>query len=310
MKIESIGTPFLWAAFIIFVLLLLAIDLGIFHRKAHKIRVKEALTWTLVWIGFALAFNLLVWLWFGHDPALEFLSGYLIEKALSVDNLFIFIVIFSYFSVPEFLQHRVLFWGIIGALLLRALLIVAGAALLQKYHWLVYIFGIFLLWTGVRLLFEKASQSDPGKNFLVRIFWRFVPMTKDFHGTAFIVKKSGQYVATPLLLVLLTVEATDLVFAVDSIPAIFAITTDPFIVFTSNIFAVLGLRALYFALAHAMSRFHYLRVGLALILLFVGSKMLLSTIVQLPIYFSLLVICFLLGSAIVASLLFPPKNRT
>lgn len=309
MRIESIGTPFMWAGFIILVLFLLAIDLGIFHRRAHKVGIKEALIWTIIWISSALIFNLFIWHWFGHRLALEFLTGYLIEKALSVDNLFIFVVIFSYFGVPSILQHRVLFWGILGALSLRALFIVLGAALLQKFHWLMYPLGLLLLWTGARLFFEKVTDVHPEKNFVVRLCKRFIPMTKNFHGSSFLVTDSGRLYATPLLLVLITIEATDLIFAVDSIPAIFAVTQDPFIVFTSNIFALLGLRALYFAIAQALGKFHYLRIGLALVLVFVGAKMLISSFYTLPTALSLGIVILLIGGAIGASMLFPPQKH-
>lgn len=309
MAIESVGTPFMWAGFIVLVLSLLAIDLGIFHRRAHKVGIKEALSWTIIWISSAFIFNLLIWYWFGQRLALEFLTGYLIEKALSVDNLFIFVVIFSYFGVPSILQHRVLFWGILGALCFRAVFIILGAVLLQKFHWLMYPLGLLLLWTGARLFFEKVTDVHPEKNFVVRFFQRFIPMTKNFRGSSFLVMESGRLYATPLLLVLITIEATDLIFAVDSIPAIFAVTKDPFIVFTSNIFALLGLRALYFAIAQALGKFYYLRLGLALVLVFVGTKMLISSFYTLPIALSLGIVILLIGGAIVASIYFPPQKR-
>ncbi len=302
---ESVGTPALWIGFTLFVLAMLALDLGVFHRKAHEVRTREALIWTAVWVALALLFNAGVWHWFGPVKALEFLTGYVIEKALSVDNIFVFIVIFTYFSVPAALQHRVLFWGIVGALIMRAIFIVLGAALLQTFHWVIYLFGGFLVVTGVKLLIHRDEEIHPERNPVLRLFRRAIPSVSEYRGAAFLVKESGRLHATPLLLVLVTIEATDLVFAVDSIPAIFAITSDPFIVYTSNIFAILGLRALYFALAGMMDQFHYLKVGLALVLVFVGVKMLIVDLYKIPIALSLAVVAALLGGAVVASLLRP-----
>ena len=302
---ESVGTPVLWAGFTIFVLALLALDLGVFHRRAHVVSYREALGWSAFWIGLALAFNLLVYRWFGSERALEFLTGYVIEKALSVDNIFVFLILFSYFAVPAALQHRVLFWGILGALVMRAVFIVAGAALLQKFHWVIFLFGGFLLITGLRLLKDRGAEVHPERNPVYRLFCRFVPAVKEYRGTSFVVVENGRRYATPLLLVVAVVEATDVVFAVDSIPAIFAITTDPFIVYTSNIFAILGLRALYFLLAGAMTQFHLLRVALGLVLCFVGAKMLVSDVVKVPILVSLGVVAALLGGAIAGSLAWP-----
>jgi tellurite resistance protein TerC len=307
MDLEGIGSPWLWIGFIAFVLAMLVLDLGVFNRKAHEIRVREALVWTGVWISLALAFNLCVYFWFGSERALEFLSGYVIEKALSVDNLFVFIVVFSVFAVPARLQHRVLFWGILGALLMRAMFIVLGSALLHKFHWVAYLFGAFLVYTGVKLLVQRASEVHPERNPLFRLFRRFVPSVDHYRGGHFTVVEAGKRYATPLLLVLVAIEATDIIFAVDSIPAIFAITTDPFIVFTSNIFAILGMRALYFALAGMMTKIHYLKVGLSLVLVFVGGKMLVAGVYKIPILASLGVIVALLGGTIVASLLRPAK---
>jgi tellurite resistance protein TerC len=307
MELEGIGTPWLWIGFIAFVLAMLGLDLGVFNRKAHEVHVREALIWTSVWISLALVFNLGVYFWFGAERALEFLSGYIIEKALSVDNIFVFIVVFSAFAVPAKLQHRVLFWGILGALVMRAIFIVLGAALLHKFYWVGYVFGAFLVFTGVKLLVQRAGEVHPERNPLFRLFRRFVPSVDHYRGGHFTVVEAGKRYATPLLLVLVAIETTDIVFAVDSIPAIFAITTDPFIVFTSNIFAILGLRALYFALAGMMGKFHYLKVGLSLVLVFVGGKMLVAGVYKIPILASLGVIAALLGGAIVASLLRPPK---
>ncbi len=309
MGMEGVGTPLLWIGFTLFVLAMLALDLGVFHRRAHEVRVAEALLWTAVWITLALAFNVGVYFWFGPERALEFLTGYLIEKALSVDNIFVFLILFSYFAVPAALQHRVLFWGILGAMAMRAIFIFLGAALLQKFHWVIYIFGAFLAFTGVKLLLRRGSEVQPERNPLFRLFQRLVPSVSDYRGSHFSVVVNGKRHATPLLLVLVAIEATDLVFAIDSIPAIFAITTDPFIVFTSNVFAILGLRALFFALAGVMGRFHYLRVGLALVLAFVGAKMMLTDVYKLPVAASLAVVVALLAGSLVASLIRPPGER-
>lgn len=305
MELETIGTPLLWIGFTLFVLAMLALDLGVFHRRAHEVGVREALSWTLVWITLALIFNVGVYHWFGPERALEFLTGYVIEKALSVDNIFVFIVIFSYFAVPAALQHRVLFWGILGALVMRAIFILLGAALLQMFHWVIYLFGAFLVFTGVKLLLQRGSEVHPERNPLFHLFRRLVPSVSGYQGSRFTVVEAGKRYATPLLLVLVAIETTDIVFAVDSIPAIFAITRDPFIVYTSNIFAILGLRALYFALAGVMTRFHYLRVGLALVLAFVGAKMMLTDLYKIPIAASLTVVAALLAGSVVASLIRP-----
>jgi tellurite resistance protein TerC len=304
----SIGTPALWIGFTVFILAMLALDLGVFHRKAHTVRIREALVWSVIWIGLALVFNAGVYFWFGSGHALEFFTGYLIEKALSVDNLFVFLVLFSYFSVPPPLQHRVLFWGIVGALVMRAGFIMAGAALIQRFHWVIYIFGAFLIFTGIKILASRGGEIHPERNLVLRLFRRIVRSVPEYHGAKFMVKAAGRWYATPLLTVLVIIEATDIVFAVDSIPAIFAITADPFIVFTSNIFAILGLRALYFLLAGMIGRFRYLKVGLGLVLAFVGVKMLLAGIVQVPIALSLSVVSALLGLSVAASLIFPDKN--
>jgi tellurite resistance protein TerC len=305
MGTESIGTPYLWIGFTLFVLAMLALDLGVFHRKARVIAVREALLWTLFWIALALLFNVGVYQWFGTERALEFFTGYVIEKALSVDNIFVFLVIFSYFGVPARLQHRVLFWGILGALLMRGAFIFLGVALIEAFHWVIYVFGAFLVFTGVRLMYKQGDEVHPERNPLFRIFRRFVRSVADYRGQSFIVRENGRRHATPLLLVLVAIEATDIVFAVDSIPAIFAITHDPFIVYTSNIFAILGLRALYFALAGMLGKFRYLRFGLALVLVFVGVKMLLTDVYRLPVAASLCVVAGLLAGSVVASLLRP-----
>ena len=299
------GTPVLWIGFTLFVLLLLALDLGVFHRRAHAVGYKEALGWCAFWVGLALGFALLVYRWFGSERALEFLAGYLIEQALSVDNMFVFLLLFTYFGVPAALQHRVLFWGILGALAMRAVFILAGAALIEHFHWVVYVFGAFLLLTGVRLLRDKGVEVHPERNPVYRLMSRFVPVVKEYRGTRFFVVEGGRRYATPLLLVLAVVEATDLVFAVDSIPAVFGVTTDPFIVYTSNIFAILGLRSLFFVLAGAMSQFHLLKLALGLVLGFVGTKMLIADLFEVPILVSLGVVGALLFGAIVGSLLWP-----
>ncbi len=301
----GIGTPELWVGFIIFVLAMLALDLGVFHRKAHEVSVREAFVWSVVWITLALVFNVGIYHWFGRERALEFFTGYLIEKALSVDNLFVFLVLFTYFAVPGALRHRVLFWGILGALVMRALFIAAGTALIAAFHWILYVFGAFLIFTGLKLLAARDEGIEPERNPVLRLIRRFLPSVPEYHGTHFVVKRAGRWYATPLLAVLIIIEATDIVFALDSIPAVFAITRDPFIVFTSNIFAVLGLRALFFLLAGMLGRFRYLKVGLGLVLAFVGTKMLLIDLVRVPIALSLGVIALLLSLSVAASLLRP-----
>ena len=305
---ESVGSPVLWVGFTVFVLAMLVLDLGVFHRDAHQPSVREALGWTAVWISLALLFNLGVYFWFGSERALEFLTGYVIEKALSVDNIFVFLVIFSTFSVPPKFQHRALFWGVLGALITRVIFIVLGAALLHRFHWTVYLFGAFLVFTGVKLLTQRGGEADPRKNPVYRLFRRLIPTRDDYGAGRLTVVDNGRRYATPLLMVIVAIEATDIVFAVDSIPAIFAVTKDPFIVYTSNIFAMLGLRALYFALAGMMEKFHYLKVGLSLVLVGVGAKMLLAGVYKVPILLSLAVIATLVAGSVVASLLWPLKK--
>ena len=291
-----------WLAFNLFVLAMLAIDLGIFHRKSHEVSLREAFTWSAVWVALALIFNAFIFQWRGSEAALQFFTGYLIEKSLSVDNIFVFALLFSYFAVPKAYQHRVLFWGILGALVLRAIFILAGAALLAKFHWIIYIFGAFLLITGIKMAIFRDQQMDPEKNPLLRLVRRLVPVKNEYHGDRFFVRENGKLWATPLFLVLVLVESTDLVFAVDSIPAIFAVTSDPFIVYTSNVFAILGLRSLYFVLAGVMDKFRYLKLGLSAVLVFVGIKMLLIDLYKIPSLWSLAVIVVLLTISIVASL--------
>lgn len=306
---DSIGSPVLWAGFVVFVLAMLALDLGVFHRKAHEVRFKEALAWSIVWVVLAMIFNAGIWYRFGTEPALQFLTGYVVEKALSIDNLFVFLVIFSYFAVPKEYQHRVLFWGILSALVMRAIFIAVGAALLASFHWVMYIFGAILVITGIKLLIQRNAEIRPEQNPVYKFFARFIPALKEYRGAKFLVRENKKWLATPLLLVLLSVEATDIVFAIDSIPAIFAITDDPFLVFTSNIFAMLGLRALYFLLAGVMQKFVYLKVGLSLVLSFVGTKMLIVDIYKVPIGFSLGIVMLLLAGSVAASLLWgKPKS--
>jgi tellurite resistance protein TerC len=306
-QIETVGTPLLWAGFVGFVLAMLALDLGVFHRKAHAVRLREAVAWSAVWIGLALAFNAWVHHAFGPQRGLEFLTGYLIEKALAVDNIFVFYAIFAYFAVPVAYQHRVLFWGILGALVMRAVFILAGAALLAKFHWVMYVFGAILVITAVKLLLLSEDGIHPEKNPVYRLFRRLVPSVPEYHGARFSVVRDGRRYATPLLVVLVLIEWTDLVFAVDSIPAIFAVTSDPFIVFTSNIFAILGLRSLFFLLAGVIGRFHLLKPSLALVLAFVGAKMLLADVYEIPIGASLAVVGGLIAVGVLGSLLLPPR---
>jgi tellurite resistance protein TerC len=302
---ETIGSPLLWTGFIVFVLGMLAVDLGIFHKRAHEVSVREALGWSAVWVALAALFNVGIYLWFGTERALEFTAGYVIEKALSVDNIFVFVIIFSTFAVPARYQHRVLFWGVLGALAMRAAFILAGGAFLQRFHWAIYVFGAILVVTGVKLLLQRHQEHHPEHNPVVKAFQRVFPVTHEYTGQGFTVLREGRRFATPLLLALVAVEVTDVVFAVDSIPAIFAITTDPFIVFTSNIFAILGLRSLYFLLAGAITKFGYLKVGLSFVLVFVGAKMLLMDVYKLPILVSLGVIASILCLSVVLSALKP-----
>jgi tellurite resistance protein TerC len=302
MELQSIGSPGLWFGFIAFVVAMLAIDLGIFHRKSHVVGVREALVWSSVWIALALIFNGVVWKVYGAERGLEFLTGYLIEKSLSVDNIFVFVVIFGALGIPALYQHRVLFWGILSALLLRAVMIFAGSALLLRFHWLIYVFGAFLVLTGVKLFVQRQQTSNPADSGVIKLARRFIPATERLDGDKFFTFEQGRRVATPLFMALLLVEATDVVFAVDSIPAIFAVTSDPFIVFTSNIFAILGLRSLFFLLAGIVDKFRYLKTGLAAVLVFVGAKMSLVDIYKVPPMVSLLVIATLLTASVAASL--------
>jgi tellurite resistance protein TerC len=302
-------TPIIfWITFNVFVALMLALDLGVFHRKSHEVNVKEALSWTFIWIFLALIFNVIIYYWRGQQQALEFFTGYLVEKALSVDNIFVFIMIFSYFQIPTKYQHKVLFWGIIGALIMRVFFIFAGVALLQKFHFTIYIFGALLIFTGYKMFNHNNTIIDPDKNPLIRFFKRFMPVTPTLHEDKFFIKKDGQRFATPLFLVLILIETTDLIFAVDSIPAILAITQDQFIVYTSNVFAILGLRSLYFALAGVVHRFWLLSYGLAIVLIFVGLKMILIDIYKIPIEYSLLFIATVITGSVFLSLKFKNKK--
>jgi len=308
---------YFWIGFHIFIFVMLALDLGIFHKKVHKVPVKEAVIWTLVWISLAVLFSLAIPLFIYPDPepgkikALEFLTGYVIEYSLSVDNIFVFILIFSYFKVDERYQHKVLFWGILGALIMRASFIFAGVALINRFHWIVIIFGAFLVFTGIRMLFQSEAPSDPEKNTIVRFFRKFLPVTSEFHNDRLFIRKNHKLYATPLFLVLVIIESSDLIFAVDSIPAILAISKDTFIVYTSNIFAILGLRSLYFAVAGIMGYFRFLKTGLAFILSFVGVKMLLAFFkYDIPIILSLIIIISILMISILSSVIIRPKEKT
>lgn len=306
------GTIWLWIVFNLFVLGMLALDLGVFHRKTHVISAKEAAIWSVVWITLSLIFNAgLYFFWdrlmpgsaySNSEAALAFFTGYLIEKSLSVDNIFVFILIFSYFSVPAAYQHRVLFWGILGALIMRGVLIVVGAALLKEFHWLIYVFGVFLIFTGIRMALSQHEELQPENNPVVRFFRKLMPVTERYEGANFFVRRAGVLMATPLFLVLLIVESTDLIFAIDSIPAIFAVTQDPFIVYTSNVFAILGLRALYFLLANVMDKFQYLKLGLSFVLAFIGVKMILTDIYPIPVQVSLMIVASILTISVLASL--------
>jgi tellurite resistance protein TerC len=301
----------LWIGFNVFVVAMLAVDLFVFHKEAHEVTPAEAAAWSGVWMALALMFGAGVYAVMGRDAGLEYFAGYLIEKALSVDNIFVFVLIFGFFRVPRRYQHRVLFWGILGALVMRGAMIVAGAYLIQQFHWIMYVFGAFLVFTGIRMATETEHNIEPQANPVIRLVRRFFRVTDIYHGQRFFVRELGsrRLVATPLFVVLALVETTDLVFAVDSIPAIFAITQDSFIVYSSNVFAILGLRALYFLLADVIHRFHYLKIGLSAILVFVGAKMLVVDVYKMPIGLSLGVVVLLLLASIAASLLWPREPK-
>lgn len=301
----------LWVSFNIFVLFMLVLDLGVFHRKAHEVSIKEATIWSVVWIALALLFNLGIYLFWNRfvpsssysnsQAALSFFTGYLIEKSLSVDNIFVFVLLFTFFAVPAAYQHRVLFWGILGALLMRGALIAVGAALLKEFHWIIYVFGAFLIFTGIRMALHRNEEMHPERNPLVKLLRKVIPVTETYEADHFFIRRAGKLMATPLFLVLVLVESTDLIFAVDSIPAIFAVTQEPFIVYTSNVFAILGLRSLYFLLAGVMDKFYYLKLGLSVVLVFVGVKMAIVDFYKMPVGLSLGMIATILTISIVAS---------
>ena len=297
------GSTVAWVVFTAFVLVMLALDLGVFHRDSHEISIKEATVWTIVWIALACVFGAGVWFYEGQQKGLEYFTGYLIEKSLSVDNIFVFLVIFSYFEVPPRYRHRVLFWGIFGALIMRALFIFTGAALLEHFEWVMYVFGAFLVFTGIKLALRRDEKFDPESSRIYRLYSEVVPTTKRFRGQHFVVRENGRIRATPLLACLLLIETTDVIFALDSIPAVFGVTRDTFIVYTSNIFAILGLRALFFVVGGVVDKFRYLDVGLAFVLGFVGLKMLAEDLVHVPVWVSLLVVVGILGTAVGASVL-------
>ena len=300
-------TPLIfWIVFNAVVLFLLALDLLVFHRKAQEVSMKEATAWSIFWVGLSLAFNALLWWWKGPETATEFLTGYLVEYSLSVDNIFVFVLVFSYFKVPPAYQHRVLFWGIIGALIMRGIMIWAGVAMITHFHWMLYLFGAFLIFTGIKMAFGGGEEIEPAHNPFVRLMRRCFPVTEDYVGSRFTTRRDGRFMLTPLAVVLVMVESTDLLFALDSIPAIIAITLDPFIIYTSNVCAILGLRSLYFLLAGVVQLFVYLRIGLAAILVFIGMKMVLSDIIHIPTNWSLAFVAFCLAVSISASVV---KNR-
>jgi tellurite resistance protein TerC len=293
----------LWIGFNGFVLAMLALDLGVFHRKAHTVSLKEALIWSVVWIALAMVFNAGLYFLRGPEPALQFFTGYLIEKSLSIDNIFVFVLIFAAFKVPPASQHRVLFWGVLGALVMRGILIAVGVVLLEAFHWIIYVFGAFLVFTGIRMALHKEMEVHPEHNPLLKFVRRIFPITDDYEQNRLMVRQAGRWMATPLLLVLFMVESTDLIFAVDSIPAVLAVSQDPFIVYTSNVFAILGLRSLYFVFANIIDKFYYLKLGLSVVLTYVGVKMLLVDIYHIPTALSLGVIAIVLTIAVIASIL-------
>jgi tellurite resistance protein TerC len=301
-------TPLHWIAFVVFILIAVALDLGVFHRRVHKISVKESLVWSVVWVTLAIAFGLWILHGYGRQPALEFFTGYIIEKSLSVDNLFVFLVIFRVFAVKEEYQHSVLAYGIVGALVMRGIMIAAGAALVKRFDWIMYLFGAFIIYAGLHMLVARTAESHPENNFLVRYVSKHIRLTREYREEHFFVRENGKLFATPLFLVLLVVEFTDVTFAVDSIPAIFGITRDPFIVFTSNVFAILGLRTLYFLLAGVLDKFVYLKVALALVLIFIGAKMIVEPWLHISVGLSLAVVVGMLAVAVLASLVVRPKR--
>lgn len=297
-----------WVLFNLFVVTMLVLDLGVFNRRAHTIKFREALVWSAVWIALALVFGVVVYFWHGRTASLEFATGYLIELSLSVDNLFVFLVIFRYFRVPDKLQHRVLFWGILGALITRGFFIIAGVGLIQRFHWIIYVFGALLVYSGIKLIRQGDEEIHPERNPVLRLFRRWMPVTEDYVGEKFWVRRPGLY-ATPLVIVLLVVETTDILFAVDSIPAVLAITLNAFIVYTSNVFAILGLRSMYFAVAGMMDLFEYLHYGLSAVLILIGAKMLTSHYYTVPTHVALMVVAGVLLVSVAASLVFPARKK-
>lgn len=305
----ALDSPYLWVGFNLFVLGMLALDLGVFHRKVHKVGFKESISWTLVWVALALVFNLGLYFAAGSESALEFLTGYLIEKSLSVDNIFVILMIFTFFRVPDRYQHKILFWGILGALAMRAGFIMAGVALIQRYHWVIFVFGGFLVLSGIKMALPQKEEVNLDKNLALKILRRFIPFTSSYESPTFFVKKNGRLLATPLFAALFMVEVTDLIFAVDSIPAILAVSSDPFIVYTSNAFAILGLRSLYFAVSGLVEVFHYLKYGLSGILIFVGAKMLIMDFYKIPTLVALGAVLGILCFSILASILWPKPGK-
>ncbi len=298
----------LWILFNLFIIAMLIIDLMVFNRKPHEISIRESLVWTAVWITLAVIFGIGLYFFMSPQDSIDYFTGYLIEKSLSVDNIFVFLLIFTYFGVKDKYQHRVLFWGIFGALIFRLLFILIGVALIEMFHWVIYIFGAFLILTGIKLGMEKDKEIHPEKNPVLLLARRMIPITKSFYGQKIIFKKRGRYIATPLLLVLIVIETTDVIFALDSIPAIMAITRDTFIIYSANAFAILGLRALYFALSGVMRLFHYLHYGLSFILIFIGTKMMLEEILEIPTLITLGVIVLTLSTSVLFSILYPKEN--
>lgn len=304
----GIGTPWHWIEYLLFVLLALALDLGVFHRKAHTVRWREAAAWSLVWVAISVLFGLGILRWYGTQPALEYFTGYVIEKSLSVDNLFVFLIVFRTFQVDARYQHRILGWGILGALVMRGLLIAAGVTLLARFAWITYLFGGFLLYAGLHMLVAREKEAHPEQNIIFRFAKQHLRVAEKYHDARFFIREGGRWLATPLFLVLLVIETADVTFALDSIPAVFGITRDPFIVFTSNVFAILGLRALYFLLAGVLDYFSYLSTGLALVLLFIGGKMIAEPWMHIPVHISLAIVGGILLAALLASLLRPPRK--
>lgn len=299
----------LWVIFNVFILLMLIVDLKVFNRHPHEITIRESLIWTAIWIVQAVIFGIGIYFFMDPQSSLDYFTGYLIEKSLSVDNIFVFLLIFTYFGVDSIYQHRVLFWGIFGALVFRLIFIFVGVALLEQFHWIIYVFGAFLVFTGIKLALEKDKEIHPEKNPVLLLIRRFIPVTKNFHGHHFIIKRGKRIIATPMFVVLVVIETTDIVFALDSIPAIMAITRDTFLIYSANAFAILGLRALYFALSGVMRLFHYLHYGLAFILIYIGFKMLLENVIHIPTLFTLAVIVITLTISVIFSILYPKEEK-